>query len=66
MDDLQTYIAGYLYNSRKYFLETDVGELATQFMDEYDTDLDYDEIVSEIENAQNDPECWGDSSDTQR
>ena len=52
MDDLQTFIGGYLYNSRKYFITTDARELADQFMDEYETSLDYDEIVQEIEYAQ--------------
>lgn len=51
MDDLQIYIAGYIINSRKYFITTDAGKLADQFMDEYDTGLDYDEIVREIEYA---------------
>lgn len=57
MDDLQTYIAGYLYNSRKYFITADARELADQFMDEYETGLDYDEIVREIEWHQNNPDA---------
>lgn len=53
MDDLQTFIGGYLYNSRKYFITTDARELADQFMDEYFVSYyDYDEIVREIEYAQ--------------
>lgn len=55
--DLQTFIGGYLYNSRKYFITTDARELADQFMDEYETDLDYDEIVREIEWHQNNPDA---------
>ena len=56
--NLQTYIGGYLYNSPKYFLGADANELARQFVDEYDTDLGFDEIVDEIEYAQGRPDLY--------
>ena len=53
--DLQTFIAGYLYNSRKYFITADAEDLAVQFMEEYETDLDFEDIANEIRWRQDNP-----------
>lgn len=55
MDELQNFIAGYLYNSRKYFITASAEDLAVQFMEEYDTNLDEEDIIDEIRWHQNNP-----------
>lgn len=57
MDDLQEWISGYVYNSFKYFRNANPKELAQDFLSEYDSDLDFDDIVSEIKWAQEHETC---------
>lgn len=48
MDDLNCFIEGYINYSRKDFIAQDADDLAQQFMDETETDLDFDTIRDEI------------------
>lgn len=52
MDDLNCFIEGYISYSRKNFIAQDAGDLADQFIDEVQTDLDWGTIRDEIEWAQ--------------